>query len=171
MIEMMETMSAEAFSARLREEIRARFGANREGWFADRIGMGRTHLSRVLNNPNYRPEMETVRRYADGLGIDPAEVARWIPGYILPDDATGEPSVPLAEADSFALTLAEIEAMTDAEVVAFVEALPGRRHHRMMAEERADRSPASYVGFCRGILVAWASNREAALQAARSARE
>ena len=160
-------MTAESFSARLRAEIAARYGPQREGWFADQIGMSRTHLSRVLNNPNYRPELETVRRYADGLGVDAAEVARWIPGYIgaTPEGEAGEPlrtPVPAAFTDAFS----EMAHLTDEEIVAYVEAKPGRYHRELLLRERERRQWPSYVRFCRNIFRAWTSNEQLALEAA-----
>lgn len=157
-------MTVESFSARLRAEIAARYGPQREGWFADHIGMSRTHLSRVLNNPNYRPELETVRRYADGLGLEAADVARWIPGYIAPAGEAGEPvttPVPAIYTDAFS----EMAHMTDAEIIAYVEAKPGRYHRERMARQKARRTPASYAQFCRDIFRAWTANEDLALKA------
>lgn len=171
-VTVMETMEI-PFSVRLRRAIADRLGPAHEGQFADRIGMNRTQLSKNLKNLSYRPEPETIRRYADGLGLDAVEVASWIPGYILPE-SEGAETIALAprnDEDGLAEALAKIEAMTDDEVIRFAEGLPGEYHRRFMAEEKRLRSHPSYVRFCRGMLGAFASNRNAALKAARSARE
>lgn len=75
---------AEEFGARVRREILFAFGEDKEGWFADRIGVSRNQLSRMLNGKiGVRPEPETIKKIADGLGRNPWEVMAWAVAEIL----------------------------------------------------------------------------------------
>jgi transcriptional regulator with XRE-family HTH domain len=70
-------MNAE-FGTKLRWAIRARFGPNQEREFARTIGMDPTQLSRTLNGKvGKRPEIETLQRYADGLGLPLRTLIDW----------------------------------------------------------------------------------------------
>lgn len=79
-------MNAE-FGTKLRWAIRARFGPNQEREFARTIGMDPTQLSRTLNGKvGKRPEIETLQRYADGLGLPLRTLIDWT----LPEGARGD---------------------------------------------------------------------------------
>jgi transcriptional regulator with XRE-family HTH domain len=80
-----------AFGAKLRWAIRSRFGPNQEREFARTIGMDPTQLSRTLNGKvGKRPEIETLQRYADGLGLPLRTVLDWA----LPEGARAEDPAP-----------------------------------------------------------------------------
>lgn len=78
----------EAFGEKLREAIRMRLGPNMEREFARRIGMDPTQLSRTLNGKvGKRPELETLQRYANGLGLPLRTLVDWL----LPPEALDQP--------------------------------------------------------------------------------
>jgi transcriptional regulator with XRE-family HTH domain len=78
----------EAFGEKLREAIRMRLGPNMEREFARRIKMDPTQLSRTLNGKvGKRPELETLQRFADGLGLPLRTLVDWM----LPPEALEQP--------------------------------------------------------------------------------
>lgn len=70
-------MAKEAFSARLRREIARHPDYPSERQFAIRNDIDTTYLSRVLNDPKWRPTAEYVVKIARGLGKTAAEVESW----------------------------------------------------------------------------------------------
>lgn len=161
-------MTEDTFAARLRTALSgSRLRTQRA--LAEASGIDVTYLSRLFNGKVAQPSYDTVRRLAEALGVGIGDLA---PYFVVQDVAHPLPAgVGTSEDDGVELAVLEVDQMSDAEAVAFVEGLPGRYHHRMLADERQLRTDESYARFCRGILRAWVSNRQAALEAARSARE
>jgi len=140
------------FGARLRRAIREHYGPNQEREFARQIGMDPTQLSRTLNGKvGKRPEMETLKRYADGLGLSFPEVLGWT----LPEVEHVEPAplrvVVVHGPDG------DLEVPID-EVVAYVEAFPDQRQRDRLARWRENYSTPTYQRLCARLYVAWHSN-------------
>lgn len=138
---------------------------------AARTGLSQNYISKLETGQIELPQRATLEALGAALDISLAEFYR--AAGVLPEAQSPVPEEPPAQTrqDGIELALADVEAMSNEEAIAFVESLPGRYHHRMLARERELRTPESYARFCRGILGAWVSNRQAALDAAQSARE
>ena len=134
--------------------------------------MNQTTISLIERGRLLQPSHGYMLRLAHGLGVPVTDL--YLAGGFVEAPALAPETIaptPHNDEDGLAEALAQIDAMTDDEVIRFAEGLPGEYHRRFMAEEKRLRSHPSYVRFCRGMLGAFASNRNAALKAARSARE
>lgn len=150
------------FADYLQQQLRAS-GIGSQLALARKMDMDYAQLNKIFRGKTQRPELETIARFAAALGRPVVEVAR-AAGYPIPAENAGaspRQPVPAAFVDAFS----EMADVADEEIVAYVEAKPGRYHRAMMARERQRRSWPSYVRFCRGIFRAWTSNQQLALEA------
>jgi transcriptional regulator with XRE-family HTH domain len=133
----------ETFSARLKREIAERIRQGRypsERQFALAIGWTQEYLSRCLNNPEWRPQPETIARLATGLDLPAGEVEGWIPKPYPGEPVEGEDD-PLAN-------LQQKMALERPDV---------REKLRQLKIKYADR-PQTYEKMERRILRAWGTN-------------
>jgi transcriptional regulator with XRE-family HTH domain len=88
-------VAEEHFGTRVRRAIAARYGPEKEGWFADQIGMSRNQLSRALNGRvGVRPHPETILKIANGLGRSPWEVLAWSVEDVFGPRGEDDPTLP-----------------------------------------------------------------------------
>lgn len=157
--------ASKPFGMALREAIAGKRMS--EAAYARKIGMSATYLSRVLNDPKYRPEPETVARFADGLDLAAETVAGWtdiadVLGAALVDPAPAPVQLPLSDPDE----------QFDAEgIVAYVESRPGVRFQERLRVRRERYSRDAYVRFCVSLFRAWSSNSHLALDAAEMSEQ
>jgi transcriptional regulator with XRE-family HTH domain len=149
-------MKRTTFSTELRWAIE-RSGMS-EGAFARHIDMSPTYLSRILNQENYRPSPEMIRRFAGGLGLPVGTVAGWsdIPGAMglgaMPEAAPAQ--VPLAR-DSDRLSVAEM--------VRQVEAWPGEQARQRREANKARMPREAYEQWCIDLYRMWEGNLQMVL--------
>lgn len=144
-------MKRATFNQELRWAIR-RAGMSEAG-FARHIGMSPTYLSRILNQDDYRPSPEMLRRFAGGLGLPVETVAGWsdIPAAL---GLTARPAPAPAPAEDED----EDDLPTVAEMIAHVEAKPGRAYQEIVRKARERLTPAEYAQFCADYYVMTTGN-------------
>ena len=139
------------------------------GWsqveLAERIGSSQRQISRLENSaPGTLPRRGTMEQIGAALGITLAE---WYQAAgILPPPEAEEPATRTPVPQVFADAFSEMAALSDEEIIAYVESQPGHYFQQRMAEQKHRRSKPSYARLCRAIYRAWLSNKEAALTAA-----
>ena len=144
-------MKRASFSAELRWAI-GRAGMS-EAAFARSIDMSPTYLSRILNQEDYRPSPEMIRRFADGLKLPVETVAAWsdIP------DAMGLAAMPEPPTPAGA-PARDSDRMSVAQMVAKVEAWGGDIFYQRREATKARLSVEAYETWCVDLYRMWEGN-------------
>lgn len=143
---------ARDFACYLREQL-ARSGVRTQLALAERIEMDYGQLNKIFTGKTQRPEMETIRKLAAGLGRPVAEVAI-AAGYDVPDGHTEEQ----AKEDELLGLLRQLERMR-----------PDLAEQ--LARVRATATPPVYEAFRRNLARAWEANLLMALDQFRLGSE